>query len=74
MGDEIAQFSEKAANNEVTSDDVLGLIETFPELLGQTDVLSDAFSQLSLDGVVSDASTLQSILASIAQMRLSEML
>ena len=71
---EIASFSEKAMSGQATSEDVFGLLETFPELFDKTDVLGEAFSQLSLSGAITDASTLQTILTEISQIRLKDML
>lgn len=66
MADEVSAFGEKVASGEATSGDILGLVETFPDLLKETDVLGQAFSQLSLTGAVTDASTLQALLQQIA--------
>lgn len=74
MANEIASFSEKVFAEQATSEDVLGLVETFPELLNQTDVLSDAFSQLNLNQAITDASALQALLESIAQTKLKDVL
>lgn len=74
IGDQIANFSEKVSSNEVTSDDILGLVESFPQILDYTDVLGDAFSDLSLSGAVNDASQLEALLLRIQQMKLAEYL
>lgn len=74
MADEVSSFGEKVASGEATSGDILGLVETFPDLLKETDVLGDAFSQLSLTGAVTDASTLQALLQQIAQTNLKNVL
>ena len=74
MTNEIASFAEKADAGEVMSEDVLGLIENFPDLIKETDVLGTAFSELSLSGAVKDASALQALLESIAQTKLADIL
>ena len=74
LSNSVDSIREKIDSDSLTSDDVLGLVETFPDLLQYTDVLGQAFSSLSLSGVVTEASELEAVLSKIQQNKLTEAL
>ena len=74
MSNTVSEFEDKVDAKEATSEDILKLIDQFPELLDQTDILSAAFSDMSMSGVINDASALEAILERISQLELLKLL
>ena len=49
-------------------------MDTFPDILQSTDVLGQAFSDLTLNGVLNDASQLEQVLTQIEANKLMDLL